>query len=405
MEELNKIVLAKMNEYLKEKEMNLLFEPLFLPEKTLMDGDNPDNCSFSFEVGLYPAFTIDYDSAKNIPYYQVIASDEEIDLRIKSMRRYHGIYFFDETVEHPESVLILSDPSQEDEEQKTPYFLMLEGVKEEERQNFIDKKRNEEIEIDTTKTFISEEDRNYFFHKTKQDPTTAPEKMRMTIELIYHIIPAEMNADFYAKINPSGYVNNETLLREAIHEQITLDYQPENRDVYYNQIFSLFCDNVSLSLPDDFIKRYFVVKDEGCTNETIDEQYVILRQLVVYKLIRNKIVADFNLFVTKEELTNNLREYIYQTCELEKEMSEKQVTEMLEQRFEEFARDKEKLMEVHDAITTDKIISALKEHFNPKIIELSVAEYLNKFKTQNNNTPALPDEDKQETDTQYAIVS
>jgi len=98
-DEITKIVQDNLLNYIKENNINILFEPLPLPEKTQGDFDKEDgNFTFFFEIGLQPEFEIDYEKTKKIKYLKISANEKDIEEEIKKMRHKMGKFSSTEVV-------------------------------------------------------------------------------------------------------------------------------------------------------------------------------------------------------------------------------------------------------------------------------------------------------------------
>ena len=83
-EEINKIIQEKLNEYISTEKLNLLGNPLPV-EQGEIDWSQ-DNFKFDFEIGMAPDFDVDVKSKKAVTHYQIKTDDKTINDQIDRIR-------------------------------------------------------------------------------------------------------------------------------------------------------------------------------------------------------------------------------------------------------------------------------------------------------------------------------
>ena len=83
-EEVDKMMQEKVNEYIRDNKVNMLGMPLPNEEKMApIDFDTQEDFEFVFDIALAPEFTAEISSADTIDYYTIEVSDELIDQQVK----------------------------------------------------------------------------------------------------------------------------------------------------------------------------------------------------------------------------------------------------------------------------------------------------------------------------------
>jgi trigger factor len=86
-EEVNKLIQEKLNDYLKKEEIDILGNPL---PKNEADIDwTGEDFNFEFELGLAPEFTVDVTKKATV-HYQIEADKAMIENQIKTIRNQYG---------------------------------------------------------------------------------------------------------------------------------------------------------------------------------------------------------------------------------------------------------------------------------------------------------------------------
>ena len=376
-DEVTKLANDKFYEYLKEDNSNILFEPIAHPEKNIGDFEKVDNFSFSFEIGLRPDVTVNYDEGKKIIKYRITATNEEIDSEIMSLRKRLGKFSSNETVADEDMLLVTVNPQNGDEEFTSS--ILLNYIKNKELSNFIGKKLHDEMEIDTTQIFKSDNERSTFL-KVKIDALeTAPAVVKIKIDAIHHIVPAELDADFYEKLFPEGNINTETDLRKDLKKHIELRYVSDANTLYRHQVMGKLIENISFVLPDDFIKRYLVENREEYTFENIEEKYNDIKKSIHYQLIEVQITKDCHIDVTKEEIQYYMNDYVRRSYFGTTQILSKEQEERMRQLLDEMMKKEENIKNAYDNIFFEKLILALNDKLNPKIKELSFKDFVDEI--------------------------
>ena len=374
MEKLAKLTNEKFNEYLKENNLNILLDPIACEEKTVGNFEKADNFSFSFEIGLRPEVTLNYDEAKKIMKYKVRATNEEIDAEIANLCKRAGTYAASETVAENDFLIVSVTPT--DGREKFTSNITLDYVKEEELKHFIGKKLGDEMEFDTKVVFKSDYECSTFLKVKMDELETVPTTVHITIDSIHHVVPAELNADFFARVFPEGDVTTETELREVIKRQIELRYVNDTNTLYRYKIMDALVEHISFSLPDDFIKRALVDRKEIYTAENIDEKYNDIKKSVNYQLIEEQVAKDCHIDIAQEEVLNYLEAYVRQSYFGTTQTLENEQEERVKKLLAEMMKKEENIKNAYDNLFFEKLVQALQGKLNPKVKELSYADFI-----------------------------
>jgi trigger factor len=390
-EEISKLAEAKITEYIHENELSLIFNPIYCKEKSVADFTKNGNFSFSYEVGIRPEIKINYDDLKDIIYYKVIVSEEDIDERIMYLRKQIGKFSSTETV--AENDILLVNVSYIDEDRTFISNLQINNVKEEELSLFLGKHLHEEMDIDTAKVFKTNADRSAFLKLKIEEVEkieAAPTNVRIRIEAIHHIDPADIDTHFFEYFFPDGSVTTEAGLREYLKEQIELQFKFETDMLYRTVIMEKLINNISpiMVLPDVFVKRYFSTvtqqdKEPSAVAE-IEENYDELRKSLVHKLITEQMIADLEISVYYEEISSYIENAVRQKYLGSAILPDEVIEEQIQKYTVELLKEKDNINNTINSIISYKLEQALKGKLNPEIKELFCSELLNELKKKDN---------------------
>jgi trigger factor len=372
-EEITKLTNHKIFDYLKEEKLDILFEPLAHPEKTEGDFDKPADFSFSFEIGLRPEIKVNFDTAKKITNYKIVAEDKEIDTEVMSMRKRVGKFSSNEIVAEDDMLLVTVTPEEGDEFTSS---LILNYIKDSEMKNFVGKKLHDEMDIDTVKIFKSDYERSTFLKSKMEALETAPKKVHIKIDAIHHMEPADLDGEFFEKMFPDGQVTDEVGLRENIKKQIELRHVNDANMIYRNKVMEALLEATPVELPDEFIKKYLVETKEQYTNETIEETYPDIKKSVDFQLIEEQLTRDFEINIEKEEVMNYIESYIRQSYFGTTETLSKEQEDVVHRFVGEMVQKEENVKNAYENIFFEKLTQGFKNKLNPKVKELSFEKFV-----------------------------
>ena len=91
-EEVNKVLVESLENYLKENKIEILGQPLPSKDKeTDIDFDIQKDFEFYFDIGLTPAFDLSLSDKIIVNYYTINADDKMLDNQIQEIRHRHGV--------------------------------------------------------------------------------------------------------------------------------------------------------------------------------------------------------------------------------------------------------------------------------------------------------------------------
>ena len=97
LEEVNKVLQEKLNNYLVQEKLDILGNPL---PKVSGDFDwDQEDYSFDFELGLAPQFTVDLTAKNKITHFKIIADDKMLNDQVERIQKQYGKLISKETVE------------------------------------------------------------------------------------------------------------------------------------------------------------------------------------------------------------------------------------------------------------------------------------------------------------------
>ncbi len=374
---ISKLINENLDTYLRENDINVLFEPMALPEKTQGDFEHGEDFSFSFEIGIRPEIKIDYTKAAGVDYMKVVASQEQVDEEVKKLRRRMGKFSSTEQVVDEDMVLVKVTTGEEGKEPFTT-SITTNYLKEEYRKEFIGKKVHDEMDLDTTQVFLTDYERSTFLKCKLDELENAAKEVKIEIQAVHHMEPAEMDARFFETAFPNGDVKDEAAMRERLKQQLEQNYASQEKMQYRGQAMQALMDGMNIELPDDFVKRYMMERDSAnYTKDNMDEKYPDLQKSLCFQLVESAIAADGNVRIEKEDVIdyiNNYLSYNYlgMTFSNLTEDQKKQIQSMAASMLQQ----ENTVNNVYENIYFERVTDVLREKAGAAIREVSWEEFM-----------------------------
>lgn len=350
--EVDKLVSENMDKFFKDNDIKVIFEPLPVDGKSKMDFENPDNFIFAFEYAVAPEVNIDYTKLPAVTEFKMVPADEERQNYIKQLRTRHGEYTSPDTVSEDDSISVKYGDNQEG-------FLFLHDLTEEAQKEVIGKKLNDTVNLALRKAMVNETTLSRFLKKTEKDLEADNDyAYDLTIIHIGHMQLAEINDDFFKKAFPDGSVTTEGQLNAEADKAITAQYQPELDRQFMNDAIETLLDNVSVELPDDFMKRYIKAVQKEMTDEELEKKFNDYKRSFQWQILENKLVEGSDIQVKADDVRGYFRQYFIDNYF--GNFPAEEVKERLDELVNQAMTNKENVKSVYDLLYDKKITEVLR---------------------------------------------
>ncbi|MBX2845530.1 MAG: trigger factor [Saprospiraceae bacterium] len=386
-DEIQHLLGHKVNDYIRENELEILGQPLPIVNPDLqIDINQMGDFTFQYELGLSPEVDLKYvDTKPKFQKYKITVDDELVSKEIENMQMRMG------EVEHPESkptgkdavevtLKELDDAGNVKEggyEHKTAFGF--DQLKLKKDQTAIGK-----MKLDSTyapfnvyKAFDKpkEEIAKAFLELDAEVMETVGTAFELTLNKINRVGAAEINQEYFDKLYGEGKVNSEEEYRAKVKEELEnyLDQAADNR--LRADIFKKFSEEIDVELPDAFLQKWLkATRDEKVSEADIDKEYDIFAADLKTSLVFGAIAKQGELQVDAEELKGKVRENITQQFQYYG-MPLGENEEMLESMVQRFMSDEKQLRQTHDQLMDTKIFEYLKGKVKVSDKEVSLDDF------------------------------
>ncbi len=395
-DEVNKVLVDAVYDYIKEKEINILGNPLPDQEKAAnIDWENQTEFEFAYEVGIAPEVNISLtDEEIEVEYHKIKVEDNLVDETITDIAKRYGKMHNPE-VSEKEDVLfgefaeLDGDGNVIEDGLKNKSNLYIQYLKDQEtKDKCVGLKAGDVVNLDLVKSVENETEMANMLGVKKEELEQYGKNYQFTLERISRIEPAELNEELFNKVAPDKEIKDENAFREFIREQLGKQYQADVDKHFKNEAIKALVDKANLSLPEEFLKRWLLESNkqkQEITPEQIENEFVSFTNSFKWQLIENHLIKEHKIEVNHDEVSEYLKNFMRQ------QMAQYGQPEPDEETMNDFvkrmASNQDELKKVYDQLFDVKILELFKDKLKLKEKEVTFDEFVKemneKYKNQN----------------------
>lgn len=393
-EEVNKILVDAVYDYIRDNKLNVLGNPLPDNEKTSeVDWDNPAGFEFVYEIGLSPEINIDFSQDITVDYHKIKIEDNIIEETIADIRKRQGNFINPDIVEeedilYGEFVEMDGDNSIIENGLTNKTKLAVQYVKDEETKKvLLGSKVGDSVNMDLVKSIDNETEMASLLGVKKEELDGYSKNFRYTIEEISRIEPAELNQDLYAKVAPDESFSNEQEFKDFIAKQLQNQYQGDVDKNFKNEAVKKLLEVANLTLPEEFLKRWLIESNRDNTEitpEQVENEFVSYADSFKWQLVENYLIKENNIEVQHEEVSDYLKNYM--RMQLRQYGQNDPDEEVLNDFVKRIASNQEELKKVYDQLFENKVTALLKEKLKLVDKEVTFDEFVKEMTEKYQNT-------------------
>ena len=365
-DEVNNLLSDTLNNYINEQQLEVLGQPLpKMDDEKQYNWDFADDFEFNYEVGLAPAFDIDFSSKDKVTQYVIKADQETLEARIKNIRKSYGKMTnpdvsADGDVLYAELVQLSPDGSVFDGGVSNTTSVRLEQVQDEKiRKSLIGLKKDDVVTLDIQKAYNNDATRIAAILKV--DDETAAElksKFRLTVKNVNRLEESDLNQEFFDKLFGEGTVTTEEGFRTKITEEVEAMFAQDSERKLQNDLYNLSIEKAKFELPDEFLKRWLKATNEKLTDEELTGGYDDFAKNLKWTLIENKIIKDNQIEIKYEEVFAAAKQRLDAQFRMYSQQSLSE--EQLAQYTVQYLQNKDEANKIFEEVKALKVLDHLK---------------------------------------------
>lgn len=379
-EEINKQVSEALNNYVSEKKLRLVGQPVPQPVEEM--DHNAEQLSVGFEVGYEPEFTIDL-AKYEAPHFKVEASDKEINQSIENMQKRFAEQVPQDAIGDDSQIAMeISQVVEDDAEgahnhppksiviniERKAAFDLVKGLKMDEsvKVSKEELQKNEELAKELS---LNKEEVEHLHHN----------EIEVKVKDFYGLNLAELNQELFDKVYGEGNIDSEESLKAKVKTELD-EYFQQNADVHFvNKILEQINEKEEVKLPEEFLVKWLLFSNENITEEAKareileTEKNQLKYQILEGKLMNdNEIKLDYtDVLAQAEQLVRN-QLAMYGIHHLSDEEVQKYAVEML--------KDEEQVRQISSEVGMAKLKDVILEKSTKKETVISHEQFLEELK-------------------------
>lgn len=298
-EEINNMLSETLNKYLTDNKVEILGQPLpVLDNEKDFKWDNTDEFEFEYELGLAPEFEINLSSKDKYTQYVVKADEKTLEERVKNIRRSYGKMTNPEVAEegdvlYGEFVQLSPDGTVFEGGITNTASLRLDLVTDKKiLKSLVGLKKDDVVTLDVQKALNGDAAQIAKILKIEDaDAAELKSNFQLTVKNVNRLEEADLNQEFFDKLFEPGTVTDEAGFREKIKAEVESMFVQDADRKLSNDMYADLLEKVTMTLPDEFLKRWLKATNEKLSDEELEQGYDDFAKNLKWTLIENKIMS------------------------------------------------------------------------------------------------------------------
>ena len=380
-EEVNKLLQDELYKHISAEKVRVLGSPMPIDE-TPIDWENTEDFTFQYEVGLAPEFDVKITSKDKLNYYKIKADAKLVDGYCTDIAKRYGKMSNPEV--SVEGDLIFCAIAQLDVDGN----VMSNGISNEAtvameyiadakiKKQFVGVKKDDVLKVNVMKAFTNHSDLGSMLnvsHDALHNLTS--EEFQFTVKNINQLAPAELTTELFDKVYGEGTVKDVKEFKAKVQAEAEGQFVGESDRMLKNDIVTYFIEKLKLQMPDDFLKRWLVqTSEQPITMEVLATEYDMYAKSLQWQLIENKILENYEVKVTQEDVLNQAKKLISSQMKQygQPEGDDAQLTDIATN----ILKNEEERKKIYDQIFDERTLVVYKENFKLTEKNISYDEFV-----------------------------
>ncbi len=375
-DEINKLINDQIAEYIGENKLEVLGQPL--PVDSDADAqynwDFNDKFTFTYEIGVAPAFEIPFTKDTEFIEYDIKADEATLAERIKNLRRSYGKMTNPEVSEEGDVLYATLKQEKEDGIEKTTSVRtdIIQDAKT--KKALVGLKKDDTVKIDVKKTFKADDLARILGITEDEAQNLDVTKFTLTVKNINRLEESDLNQEFFDKLFPAGQVTKEEEFHAKVKEEVESLFKQNADQKLRNDIYTFGMEKVDVKFPETFLKKWLKATNPNISDEELEEGFADFLSNLKWTIIENRIVTANNLEVKYDEVINLAKERIYAQIKMYN-VNEEPTEEQLNQFAMQLLQDREQANRLFEEAKALKVFDFLKNSIKLKKKEIEYVDF------------------------------
>ena len=380
-EEIQKLLDASIHNYIKEKELKVLGQPLPVRDAENGDWDAPVDFDFTYELGLAPEFSIGLSDNYDLEKYKVKVDDKMITEELDRLtRRYGKVADVEKSSEKDlligDFIELREDGLEKEEGIRNRSTIGLEYVEDKKiKKKLIGLRAGDRVELNPETLAKDHDDLGRMLGITHEEVHHLGHRLfAFEIAEVKALTPAEMNEEFLSKVLPSDGEQSEKALKDYIKNELSSHFAKDSEVLFKRDANRYFSKKLNIALPNEFLKKWIELSNEGKLKpEEIEASYEDYANSIKWQLIKNKLITEEKIKVEFDDAISHVQELLKSNYR-NYGMPEPAEEELKESAFR-IMQNREEVEKIFDSLYEERIMELLNTKAKVKEKELSFDKF------------------------------
>ena len=307
-EVIDRKVSRALTQYIVDNKVDLLGEPMIDPE-TKVDLNTQTEFEFKFDLGLVPEFELKLDKRVKIPYYNIEVTQEMVENQDKNFRQRFGKQVPGEVAAEDSllrgSLVELNEDGSEKEDGikvESTVISPLYLKNDDEKKKFVGAKVNDAVVYNPNKSVDGNVTELSALLNVDKENADVKSDFKFNVTEILVNQEAEVNQELFDNALGKDQAKTEEEYLAKVKEMIAAQLKNDS-----NYRFTLDAERVlkhkvgELELPEAFLKRFLVARDENADAAKVEENFPKTKEQLQWHLIKEKVAKNYALKVEAED--------------------------------------------------------------------------------------------------------
>ena len=343
-------------EYLQKENIDYVGDVIPSEEQGDFDFENNTEFEFVFEIGEAPKIELEL-SAKDKVTYSKIKVDKKMhgEYRSNYLRRYGRLIDVDK-VEKDEALNVTLDNGDMRIEEA---YVGLISMTDEERKEWKGKKVGYKTTVNINELYKKPEQRAAILSVKEDELESIKPEFELEITKIRRFADPELNEEFFKMAFPAGNVTSEEELDKFIDEEIERELKRECDFMFANQMRKFIIEKAGLQMPEEFLKRWLYVINEGkFSREEIEKDFGAFIKMFTWNYLQKHFIKEGDLKVTNEEA--KAEAIAFAQIQFTQYGMPNAPQDMLENFAKQIMDNKEQLQKIYEKLFEEKVVEYLR---------------------------------------------
>lgn len=384
-EEINKILSEELTKYIREKELNIMGEPLpNEADKKAINWEKDTEFEFTFDIALTPEYTLNLSKKDKIEFYKIIVDEKMISNGVNMHARRFGSNDPAEIIKDTE--LLKGNFAQVDADGKLveegivseDVAISLEYMKDQDsKKKFVGTKKDDVVIFNPAKAFENKSDIASMLNISTEEAETIDDDFQFTITEITKFVNAELNQELFDKVFGEGTVASEEEFKNKIKEDIEKQLINDSDYKFLIDAKAKLIKKAKIELPEVFLKRWIVATNKDMTNEQVETDFANYSDEFKWQLIKNRLIQENDLSVSQEEVLEFAKKQALMQFQQYGMMDVPE--EYLNNYAQQMIQNKDEQRKIYERKADDKVVEFLKGKIKLSEKELTTEEFNKMF--------------------------